>query len=171
MPSRIRIVDYDRAWPEVFRQEAERVRGALGDRVLRLEHVGSTSVPGLGAKPIVDMLLEIANSADEPRYVPALEAAGYELHVREPEWYEHRMFKGGAGSIYLHVFSAGCPEIVRMLRFRDWLRGHAEDRLLYEQTKRDLAQREWSRMQEYADAKTTIVEEILKRAASACKTG
>ena len=123
MPSRmIRIVDYDPAWPETFRQEEERVRGALGAGVLRLEHVGSTSVPGLAAKPIVYMLLEIADSADEARYVPALEAAGYELHVREPEWHEHRMFKGRDGGIHLHVFSAGCPEIARMLRFRDWLR-------------------------------------------------
>jgi GrpB-like predicted nucleotidyltransferase (UPF0157 family) len=170
MSSIIRIVDYDPAWPEIFREEAERVRGALGERALRLEHVGSTSVPGLGAKPIIDMLLEIADSADEARYVPALEAAGYELHVREPEWYEHRMFKGGGGTIYLHVFSAGCPEIARILRFRDWLRAHADDRALYERTKRDLAQREWSRMQEYADAKTSVVEEILRRAATACKT-
>jgi GrpB-like predicted nucleotidyltransferase (UPF0157 family) len=118
----------------------------------------------LGAKPIVDMLLDIEDSADEARYVPALEAAGYELRVREPEWHEHRMFKGRDGGIHLHVFSAGCPEIARMLRFRDWLRGHAEDRALYERTKRKLAQCEWSRGQEYADPKTPVVEEILKRA-------
>ena len=165
MPSgTIRIADYDPAWPEIFRQEAERVQGTLGERVMRLEHVGSTSVPGLGAKPIVDMVLEIADSADEPQYVPALEAAGYELHIREPEWHEHRMFKGRSGGVYLHVFSAGCPEVSRMMRFRDWLRGNAEDRALYERTKRELAQREWSRMQEYADAKTSVVVEILKRA-------
>src|SRR5215469_5399172 len=172
MPSRIiRIVDYDPAWPEIFRQEAERVRSALGERVLRLEHVGSTSVPGLGAKPIVDMLLEIADSADEVRYVAPLEPAGYELHIREPEWHEHRMFKDRAGRIHLHVFSAGCPEIARMVRFRDWLREHPEDRAVYESTKRELAQQEWSSGQDYADAKTTVVEEILKRAASACRRG
>jgi len=165
MPSRtIRIADYDPEWPEIFLQEAERVRGVLGARVLRLEHVGSTSVPGLAAKPIVDMVLEIVDSADEPGYVPVLAEAGYELHVREPEWHEHRMFKGRAGGVYLHVFSTGCPEIARMLRFRDWLRGNAEDRALYERTKRELADRDWSRMQEYADAKTGVVEEIMKKA-------
>ncbi len=161
---RIYIADYDPEWPRLFAREAERVLVALGDRVLLLEHVGSTSVPGLAAKPRIDMLLVVANSADEPAYAPALEAAAYLLHIREPDWYEHRLFKGPATDINLHVFSQGCPEIARMLLFRDWLRGHEADRRLYERTKRDLASRNWKYTQNYADAKTTVVEEILARA-------
>ena len=82
----------------------------------------------------------------------------------DPAWHQHRMFKGRTGGVYLHVYSSGCPEIARMLRFRDWLRENGEDRALYERTTRELAQREWSRMQEYVDAKTEVVEAILKRA-------
>ena len=115
----IQIVDYDPEWPRLYEREAERVQSALGDRVLFLEHVGSTSVPGLAAKPKIDMLLVVANTADEPSYVPALEAAGYVLRIREPDWFEHRMFKGPNTDINLHVFSTGCREIDRMLLFRN----------------------------------------------------
>ncbi len=160
----IQIVDYDPEWPRLFEREAERVQAALGDRVLLLEHVGSTSVPGLAAKPRIDMLLVVADSSDEPAYVPSLEAAGYVLRVREPDWYEHRMFKGPDTGINLHVFSLGCLEIDRMLLFRDWLRSNASDRHLYERTKRELARKDWKYTQNYADAKTSVVEEILARA-------
>src|SRR5579863_9637009 len=90
----IRIVDYDVRWPAFFEHESERIRAALGDRVQRIEHVGSTSVPGLAAKPVIDILLVVKDSADEPAYVPSLEAAGYVLRIREAEWFEHRSFKG-----------------------------------------------------------------------------
>lgn len=79
------LVEYDPAWPNLFAREAGRVHAALGDQVLLLEHVGSTSVPGLAAKPRIDMLLVVPNSADEPAYIPALEAAGYVLRIREPD--------------------------------------------------------------------------------------
>jgi len=160
----IQIVDYDPEWPRLYKREAERVRSALGDRVLLLEHVGSTSVPGLAAKPKIDMLLVVANSADESAYVPALEAAAYVLRIREPDWYEHRMFKGPDTDINLHVFSLGCQEIERMLLFRDWLRSNESDCRLYERTKRELARKNWKYTQNYADAKTAVVEEILARA-------
>jgi len=160
----IQIVDYDPEWPRLFEREVERIQTALGDRVLLLEHVGSTSVPGLAAKPKIDVLLVVANSADEPAYVPSLEAAGYVLRIREPDWYEHRMFKGPDTDINLHVYSSGCPEIDRMLLFRDWLRSNASDRQLYERTKRELACKDWKYTQNYADAKTAVVEEILARA-------
>src|SRR6266705_3381898 len=160
----IQIVDYDPEWPRLFEHEAERVQGALGDRVLLIEHVGSTSVPGLAAKPRIDVLLVVTDSADEPTYVPALEAAAYVLRIREPDWYEHRVFKGPDTDVNLHVFSPGCPEIERMLLFRDWLRSNTSDRRLYERTKRELARKDWKYTQNYADAKTAVVEEILARA-------
>ena len=159
----IELVEYDPAWPGLFDREAERIRAALGDRVLLLEHTGSTSVPGLAAKPIIDITLAVPDSADEDAYLPALEAAGYVLRIREPDWFEHRVFKGPDTNVNLHVFSAGCPEIDRMLRFRDWLRSNEADRELYERTKRELAAQEWAYVQDYADAKTAVVEEIVAR--------
>ena len=164
MSSRILIVDYDPQWPALYGREADRIRAALGSRALRIEHVGSTSVPGLVAKPIIDILLAVTDSADEAMYRPALEARGYLLRIRECHWYEHRMFRGPDTKINLHVFSSGCPEIDRMLMFRDWLRNSATDRDRYSRTKLALGQREWKDVQEYADAKTIVVEEILRRA-------
>jgi len=156
-------VDYDAGWPALFEREADRIRAALGNRVLQLEHAGSTSVPGLAAKPILDIVLAVADSADEPAYVPALELAGYWLKIREPNWFEHRMLKGPDTDVNLHVFSSGCAEIDRMLAFRDWLRDNAADRELYLRAKLTLAQREWENVQAYADAKTAVIGEILAR--------
>jgi GrpB-like predicted nucleotidyltransferase (UPF0157 family) len=161
------LAAYDDRWPEVFRTAAERVVGVIGERALRIEHVGSTSVPGLAAKPIIDMLLVVADSADEGAYVPPLQGAGYVLRIREPGWYEHRLLKGPSERINLHVFSQGCAEIHRMLLFRDRLRADADDRELYLRTKQELAARNWEYEQSYADAKAAVVEEIIKRAAAA----
>ena len=160
----IELAEYDSAWPGLYEHEAEKIRSALGDRVLGLEHAGSTSVPGLAAKPVIDIVLTVADSADESAYVPQLEAAGYTLTIREPDWYEHRALKGAAPTVNLHVFSQDCPEIERMLTFRDRLRSNQDDRELYEATKRDLARRTWTYTQDYADAKTEVVEAIIARA-------
>jgi len=134
-----------------------------------VEHVGSTSVPGLAAKPVLDVLLLVPDPSEEPAYVPQLEAAGFLLHFREPEWHQHRMLEGTVDgrAVHLHVFSEDCVESARMRRFRDWLRNNEADRVLYERTKRDLAQQEWRYMQHYADAKTTVVEAIMARAMGA----
>jgi len=163
----ITLSPYDPAWPAQFEAEAARIRAALGAEVLQLEHTGSTSVPGLAAKPIIDIALVVPDSADEGAYVPALEAAGYQLAIREPGWFEHRLLRGSNPSVNLHTFSRGCPEVERMVRFRDWLRTHDPDRELYERTKRELAAREWGYVQDYADAKGEVVEAILARAAAA----
>lgn len=160
----ITLADYDPGWPVLFAREAARIRAALGGRAVQVEHVGSTSVPGLAAKPIIDILLAVPDSSDEQAYVPALEAAGYVLQAREPDWFEHRMFKGPDTDINLHVFTIGAAEIDRMLLFRDWLRANDADRDAYLQVKRDLAKRTWRHVQHYADAKTAIVEQIIARA-------
>jgi GrpB-like predicted nucleotidyltransferase (UPF0157 family) len=158
------LVDYDDAWPVRFEREARHIRTALGTRALMLEHVGSTSVPGLVAKPIIDIVLAVPDSSNEDDYVPALEAEGYALRIREPDWYEHRVLKKTDPSVNLHVFSADCPEIDRMLAFRDHLRTNEADRQLYERTKRELALQHWVYVQDYADAKSDVVEEIIARA-------
>jgi GrpB-like predicted nucleotidyltransferase (UPF0157 family) len=159
----VELREYDPAWPELFEREEARIRAALGDRALRVEHVGSTSVPGLAAKPVIDVVLEVADPADEQAYVPPLEAAGHVLRIREPAWFEHRMLKGADPEANVHVFAPGCEETARMLAFRDHLRASAAERGLYERTKRELAAREWRYLQQYADAKSAVVREILDR--------
>jgi GrpB-like predicted nucleotidyltransferase (UPF0157 family) len=158
------LSDYDADWPRLFQREEERIRGVLGDGALQIEHVGSTAVPGLAAKPIIDIVLVVADSADEQAYVTPLEAAGYVLRIREPDWHEHRVLKGPDTNVNLHVFSRGSVEIDRMLAFRDWLRTNESDRLRYERSKRELSRRDWKYVQDYADAKTEVVEEIIARA-------
>jgi GrpB-like predicted nucleotidyltransferase (UPF0157 family) len=160
----IYLADYDPNWPALFEREATRIRAILGSTAIQIEHAGSTSVPGLAAKPIIDIVLVVPDSADESSYVPAMEAAGYGLRIREPDWFEHRLFKGPETNINLHVFSVGANEIDRMLLFRDWLRANPAERDAYLQVKRELAQRTWRHVQHYADAKTTIVEQIIARA-------
>ena len=160
----ITIVDYDPAWPEQFDQLAAKIWRALGDSIRQLEHAGSTSVPGLPAKPIIDIVLAVPDSSNEAAYVPALEGEGFWLRVREPEWYEHRVLKHANPDVNLHVFTVGCREIDRMLLMRDWMRAHPEDRDLYAAEKQRLGAQSWKHVQNYADAKTTVVEEILNRA-------
>jgi len=164
LSDRILIVDYDPRWPSLFQREAGRIRASLESRALRIEHTGSTSVPGLPAKPVIDMLLVVADSRDEASYVSALERAGYALRIREADWHEHRMFKGPDTDVNLHVFSSGCAEIDRIITFRDWLRSNPADLDLYARTKRELARKEWKYVQNYADAKTAVIEEIIERA-------
>lgn len=158
---RIEIHDYDTNWPKKFETHARIIAGALGDSALRIEHIGSTSVPGLGAKPIIDILVVVHDSTDESTYLPQLEAVGYVLRVREPDWNEHRMFKTPEQDVHVHIYSAGCPEIQRNLLFRDRLRQNIDDRRRYEQTKRALAAKEWPDMNAYADAKTEVIESII----------
>jgi GrpB-like predicted nucleotidyltransferase (UPF0157 family) len=161
--SGIYLVPYDPEWPGLFEREALRIRSILGERVALLEHAGSTSVPGLSAKPVIDIVLAVPDSANEAAYVPDMEAYGYVLRVREADWHEHRLFKGPDTNINLHTFTMGCSEIERMLRFRDHLRTDEADRLLYERTKHDLSQRTWKYTQHYADAKSEVVNDMIGR--------
>src|ERR1700690_941064 len=161
----VQLAEYDPGWPERYEQEAAAIRRELKDHVVRLEHIGSTSVPGLAAKPIIDILLAVPDPVDEEAFVPGLEHAGYRLVIREPDWHEHRLLrKRPRDDVNLHVFGPGCPEIERYLRFRDRLRANDADRQLYEDTKRRLAGQRWAYVQQYANAKTEVVEEIMVRA-------
>jgi GrpB-like predicted nucleotidyltransferase (UPF0157 family) len=161
---KVEVVAYDAAWPHLFAAQEARIRAALGAAALLVEHVGSTSVPGLRAKPVIDIQLAVSDSKDEDSYRPGLEQAGYRLVVREPEWFEHRLFKGAVPETNLHVFSVGCAELDRCRLFRDWLRISAEDVALYARTKQELATRDWAHVQDYANAKQDVISEILARA-------
>jgi GrpB-like predicted nucleotidyltransferase (UPF0157 family) len=122
------VADYDPIWPHWFESAAFRIREALGDKVLQLDHVGSTSVRGLPAKPLIDINMVVADTTGEDAYVPPLEAIGYELRIREPDWYEHLMLRGYDPPVNLHVFNPGCEELDRMVRLRDHLRTNEADR-------------------------------------------
>jgi GrpB-like predicted nucleotidyltransferase (UPF0157 family) len=163
----VRIDPYDPSWPHQYEEHSRTIRLALGQRLLAIHHIGSTSVPGLAAKPIIDILIIVADSSNENAYVPDLEAVGYVLRVREPELHEHRMLRTRSRSAHVHVYSWGAPEVERHLIFRDRLRKSSADRLLYEETKRRLAAQSWNDVNDYAEAKSSVVEAIIARAASA----
>ncbi len=115
----------------------------------------------------IDILVVVPDSTNESAYLPQLEAAGYVLRVREPDWNEHRMFRTLDRDVHIHIYSGGCPEIQRNLTFRDRLRQNAEDRKRYEQVKRELAAKSWPDMNAYALAKTEVIESIIAAAQAA----
>jgi GrpB-like predicted nucleotidyltransferase (UPF0157 family) len=164
------LAEPDPEWAAQFAREERRIRAALGPRAVQVEHVGSTSIPGLAAKPVIDIVLTVADSADEAAYLPDLEAAGYVLQFREPDWYEHRFLRDRDPDVQVHVFTVGSPEVERMLLFRDRLRTRSDERELYLRTKRELAARRWDYIQDYADAKSAVVEEIISRAEPGLKS-
>ena len=158
------LVDYDPRWPEKFQRHAQMIERILGKNALAIEHVGSTSVPGLAAKPIIDILVVVEDASDESAYLRAFLEAGYVLRVREPDWHQHRMFKTPELDVNIHIFSAGCVEVTRQIVFRDRLRTSIADRRLYESVKRRLAKEDWPDTNAYAYAKTEVVEQITARA-------
>ncbi|HVM98586.1 MAG TPA: GrpB family protein [Caulobacteraceae bacterium] len=162
--AQVYLAPYDPTWPAQYEGEAAKIRAALGEAALVLEHVGSTSIPGIPAKPIIDILLAVSDSSDENAYVPALTAQGYRLHLREPDWEQHRVMKGETPWVNLHVFTVGSREIERMVAFRDRCRTHPEELKLYLETKQALARQVWRHVQHYANAKGEVVEAIIARA-------
>lgn len=163
VPTRVEVVAPDPAWLESYAITRERVCGALGERVLAINHVGSTAVPGLWAKPMIDIDLTVANSADEDAWLPDLEAAGFVLRVREPDWEEHRLVRGREPASNVHVFSPGAREPQRHLKFRDWLRSHPEDRDLYAVAKREVAAQGFTDAMLYNNAKAWCVYDLYER--------
>jgi GrpB-like predicted nucleotidyltransferase (UPF0157 family) len=163
----VHVVAPDPTWPAQYDELVGRIHGALGDSVLALEHVGSTAVPGLPAKPVIDIDLTVADSSDEPAWLLALEAAGFTLVIREPWWHEHRCLVTEEPRCNLHVFSPGCPEPVRHRIFRDWLREHPEDRALYGEAKlaaAEEANEAGEHVMEYNSRKQPVILAIYDRA-------
>ena len=160
----ITIVPYDSEWPRKYQKHADRIKAALGDVAQKIEHIGSTSVPGLAAKPIIDMLVVVPDSSDESAYLGQLQSVGYELRVREPDFEEHRMMRTPEKDVHIHIFSPGSFEAARYLIFRNRLRSDREALSRYEAVKRELAAKDWPDMNAYADAKTKVIEEIIASA-------
>ncbi|TGD30067.1 GrpB family protein [Brevibacterium sp. S22] len=172
-PAPIQIVEHDPAWADHFAEAARRIRRVLAPNgtFVGMAHVGSTSVPGLPAKPIIDIALVVADPTAEDDYVHALGEAGFDLTIREPAWYEHRMFKRldpkpGQLNCNLHVFGPRCAEVARMRLFRDWLREHEDDRELYQSVKRASAEETnaaGETVMDYNARKEAVVREIYHR--------
>ena len=158
----IEVVQYNHNWPDIFHNLERVVRAALGDTALSIEHVGSTAVPGLAAKPVVDIDLTVADPADEPLYVPQLKALGYDLYIREPSWHEHRCFRLATPRVNLHVFGPDCPEVIRHVMFREWLKSHPDDLKLYERSKLESLSGV-SDVTEYNLRKQPVIREIYER--------
>ena len=156
-----RIVPYDASWPSAFVRERSRIDGALGGKARRIDHIGSTSVPGLAAKPIIDIDVSVDDPDAEDTYVPALEDAGYRLRVREPG---HRMLRTPTLDVHVHVCATGSDWERRHLLLRDWLRTDPRDRTAYAALKQDLARRDWPDMNAYAGAKSDLIKHISDRA-------
>lgn len=161
---RVSLSPYDPSWADAYVRLAASITTTLGERALFLAHVGSTSIPGLSAKPVIDIALEVADPADEGRYLPALEAAGFQFVLREPDWFDHRLLQHMNPDANLHVFPHQCAETRRMLAFRDHLRADAADRAIYAAAKLALSEQDWRDMDAYAQAKSDVVAEILARA-------
>ena len=155
------IEDYDPAWTARFEQVHAALQRALGPKAHRIEHFGSTAVPGLGAKGIIDVLVTVDDADDEASYDPPLTQAGFHMRVRQPG---HRMYRTPDLDVHVHIFTEGGDAANIRLLFRDWLRHDAHDRRLYEETKRELARKDWDATNDYSQAKGTVVAEILVRA-------
>ncbi len=163
----IEVVEPDPGWPGSFTVLAGRIRAALGEAALEIEHIGSTAVPGLAAKPVIDIDLTVADSADEAAWLPRLEVAGFTLVIREPWWHEHRCLVSEQPRGNLHVFSPGCPEPIRNRIFRDWLRERPEDLALYRDAKLGAAAASnaaGEHVMDYNARKEPVIREIYDRA-------
>ncbi|MCZ7528085.1 MAG: GrpB family protein [Acidimicrobiia bacterium] len=166
---RIELVPPDPAWPERFAAEAARIRAALGPLALRIDHVGSTSIPGLAAKPVVDIQISVRTVLPMAPYLAPLERLGYRyVPYPDEDGVDRYPFFGRPPerprAFHVHVCETGGYGERRTLAFRDWLRAHPEDAVAYEALKRDLARREWDDPNDYAEAKDPFVLSVLDRA-------
>jgi GrpB-like predicted nucleotidyltransferase (UPF0157 family) len=158
------VVDYDPAWPRTYERWRQRAAAALGRTALRIEHVGSTSVPGLAAKPIVDIQVSVADLGDEPHYVPPLQAIGLVLRSRDELHRYLRPPAGQAPEVHVHLCAAGGQWEHDHLLFRDYLRAHPAACLRYAEAKRASARRWSDDGWAYTEAKTGIILDVLEQA-------
>jgi GrpB-like predicted nucleotidyltransferase (UPF0157 family) len=169
---KIAIVEPNPAWPQQFLDAKARIEAVLGSTAVAILHTGSTSVPGLPAKDVIDIDLVVKDAKNEDTYVQALEGLGFRFLFREPDWYQNRAFvdegdRPGAYFINLNVFGPDCPEVERHRIFREWLSKSPEELQLYATVKRECAAASVAAgesQQEYNMRKEKTIREILNRA-------
>ncbi|MDX7998470.1 GrpB family protein [Xenorhabdus sp. Reich] len=161
-PETIAVVPYSIQWKSIYNGEKNRIQQQLKDKVLHIAHIGSTAVLDLPAKPIIDIDLIVTDPTQEEDYIPALEQLGYVLTIREPSWYQHRMFRLGSPRINLHIFGENCPEHIRHLLFRNWLRTHKDDKNQYAEAKR-VAIEGAGDVMDYNNNKNAVIKDIYKK--------
>ena len=170
VPLPLEVVQPDPSWPAQFNVIKAKIEAALGSSLLAVSHVGSTSVPDLPAKPIIDMDVTVANIQDESTYAPALEAAGFQFLHREPSWNKHRLFYNYDPPANLHVFGSDSKELIRHAAMRDWLLTHPEDRKRYAEVKVEASKAAIANgedVNQYNDRKSPVLQDILVRALAA----
>ncbi|KAA8644275.1 hypothetical protein EYZ11_002851 [Aspergillus tanneri] len=163
---RIEIVEPSPTWPATYEHIAQRIRSAIGNYMISIEHIGSTSVPGLPAKDIIDVDVIVPDPSAEDSYIPALEAAGFQFLLREPDWYQHRFLGLEFPYANVHVFGPDGHEAIRHRLFRDWLRDHEEDRIRYAAAKREAAEASRNAgetVMQYTDRKEPVIRDILQK--------
>jgi GrpB-like predicted nucleotidyltransferase (UPF0157 family) len=163
-PLEFELHSYDDRWVGLYLDHRRQILNALVQANVGVEHIGSTSVPGLAAKPIIDIVVTVDDITAEENYLDSLLLAGYELRTREPG---HRLVRTPARDVHVHIYEQGDPAVVEYLLLRDWLRSNSDDRALYESTKRSLLRSRWDDMNAYADAKTDVILAIKARARAA----
>jgi len=161
------IVDYDPRWPILYEDEKDRIRGIIGHKVLAIEHIGSTAVPGLGAKPIVDIMACVRGSSDADECVPILRNIGYDDVTPQegnPDWY-YCLGKGTHNMGYhLHLMRYMSDFSRKHILFREYLRAHPDAAQQYLELKRGMAARYGSDRVAYTESKTSFVESVVARA-------
>lgn len=164
----ITIVEYDPEWVAEYERCEREIRRVVGDRIEAVEHVGSTAVPGLAAKPIVDLMVGVASLDDADACVQPLVAAGWEyapeFEAQVPERRYFRRFRGGDHTHHLHVVETGSDWWERHLHFRDYLREHPDLAREYDRLKRDLAERFRWDVDGYTDGKDDFIRDVEERA-------
>lgn len=169
MGATVVLVDYDPHWPERFEYERNRIMRALGEHAVAIEHIGSTAVPGLGAKPIIDIMVALPSLANElPACVEPLRRIGYE-YVPRPDFKDSAFFCHGVwgpSSRHLHLTEYGSAFWHEKLIFRDFLRLHSDTAAEYYDLKRSLATRFAANRTAYTDAKGSYIQSVVNRARS-----
>jgi GrpB-like predicted nucleotidyltransferase (UPF0157 family) len=167
--SHTEVKEYDPQWPELYKKEAEDIKNLLGDKITRIEHIGSTSIPGLASKPIIDIAIEVPTSEDAEAIIESLQTLGYpdaqEGHNKDVSTERHLLRKGTPTQFHLSIcYKDKGSFLERQILFRDYLREHDEDRDAYTALKRDLIQKDPTGKGEYIENKTDFVMRILKKA-------
>ncbi len=164
---KVEVVPYNPKWPKMFEVESKRITDVLGENIVRIHHIGSTAIPNIYAKPIIDLLIEVKYITKVDEQNSQMESLGYEV-MGEFGIIDRRFFRKdnhkGIRTHHVHIFEFGSKQIERHLAFRDYMIAHPEEAQQYSQLKRELAKKYPTNIQKYMDGKDSFVKAIDKKA-------